>query len=160
MNERSGATPFGSPVSLETKENIMAENETEEQEYVTFLDSEGNEISNDPRWHAKKRLKESGVDVDAQQDIIAQLEAQVAALQAQRGIAPQAASEDDDLDDDEDDNVKRDSDGNRTYEELDGKQLSALVKERELTIEGRKTVGAARAALIADDTAKREAAQD
>ena len=49
-----------------------------EPDIITFLDSEGNEISNDPRWHARKVLSAAG-DTDSQR--VEQLEAQVEELQ-------------------------------------------------------------------------------
>lgn len=116
---------------------------TENEEYVTFTDSRGNVLSNDPRWHAKNRLKQSGVDVDSLEDENARLRRQLEELMAKRGIQ---ASAEDEIDEDGDE-PPTDENGLRTYEELDGKALNALLKERNITVEGKKTVGSAREAL-------------
>lgn len=118
----------------------MAETEHNEPKYVTFLDANGNEISNDPRWHAERTLKNSGVDVAALQARIAELEAQ---------NSSNSSSTDDDLEKDTDPDL--DDQGNRTYKELDGKGLKALAEERGVDITGLKKVGEVRTALIEAD---------
>ena len=55
---------------------------TEKDDIVTFLNSAGDEISNDPRWLAKKNLANSGTDVDALQAENEALKARLAALEA------------------------------------------------------------------------------
>ncbi len=108
---------------------------------VVFLNSAGEEISNDPRWHAKRVLEANGgIDPNAQKDdIIARLEAQLAEMQAQ-GLAPkQGAGDDDEIETEPEQDL--DEAGNRTYKELQAKELADLVKTREITIEGKKTDG-------------------
>lgn len=126
---------------------------------VVFQNSAGEEISNDPRWHAKRVLEANGgTDPNTEKDdIIAQLQAQLEEMQA-KGLAPKGAGDDDEIETEAEQDL--DEAGHRTYKELQAKELADLVKTREITIEGKKTAGAARAALIADDTAKREAASE
>jgi len=38
-------------------------------DYVVFENSQGEEISNDPRWRAEKTLREAGVEVNAQRPV-------------------------------------------------------------------------------------------
>lgn len=122
----------------------MADN-TEKDPIVVFLDSEGNEISNDPRWHAMKTLREAGISFDQSQP-------------EERQAAFRAAAEDgDSLDDDEPSDPEVDEDGIRTYKELDGKALKAVAGSRGVDISGLKKVGEVREALRAAD---REAAQE
>lgn len=125
-------------------------------DFVTFLDSNGEEISNDPRWRAQKTLEARGINPNAaaeKDDIIAQLEEQLRALQAQ-GIAPN--DDEDELTDE--DGFAVDEEGKRTYTDLDSKAVVAELKKREIPLtkeDGTKLkVGEARAALVADDAAK------
>lgn len=108
------------------------------QEYqaVVFLDSAGNEISNDPIWHAQKRLAEAGLGDGPTPQV---------------GVAvgipavPLGASDDDSIDSATPADL--DSSGNRTYKELNGQELQALAKERNVDITGLKKVGEVRDAL-------------
>lgn len=115
-------------------------------EPVVFLDADGNEISNDPVWHARNTLAAAGVDestvdnsnlqaeIDAKD---AEIEALKAALAAQETL-------------DEDENGKDDGDN---YDKLDGKGLKALAKERNVDIKGMTKVSQVREALRAADKA-------
>ncbi len=124
---------------------------TEEPKYVTFEDSEGNEISNDPRWKARKVLDAAGetaetVDVTAYEAKIAELEAQLAAARTvQHGV-----DEDEDLGSDDED-----ADKPRDYKELTGKALGSYAKERGIALKDEDgkalSAGDVRAALIAQD---------
>lgn len=124
--------------------------DAKDDEVVTFLNSAGEEISNDPRWHARRILGEQTNQADNEKDdIIARLKAQLAQMQAQ-GLAPK--DDDDELDGSAGPEV--DENGHRTYNDLKGADLLAEFNKREgLTVE-RKTAGNVRAALIADDAAK------
>lgn len=123
---------------------------TQENDYVTFEDSEGNEISNDPRWKARKVLEAAGetpqsVDTSEYEAKIAELQAQLEAAQAAQGV-----EEDEDLgNDDEDEDQPRD------YKELTGKALGSYAKERGISLktEDGEALKAAevREALIAQD---------
>lgn len=90
---------------------------------VTFLNSRGETISNDPVWKAQQTIQAAGAD--------------------------NGASDDDNLDKE----PQLDADGNRTYGELDGKELKALAEERGVDISGLKKVGEVRQALIDADAA-------
>ena len=108
-------------------------------EPVVFLDADGNEISNDPVWHARNTLAAAGVDESAvdNSNLQAEIEALKAALAAQETL-------------DEDENGKDDGDD---YDKLDGKGLKALAKERNVDIKGMTKVSQVREALRAADKA-------
>lgn len=115
--------------------------ETEEDPIVVFELPDGTEVSNDPRWHARRTLAAEGVDVDAMQAKIAELQAQIEAANA---------AKDEDIED-------TDEDAAGDYADVKGKDLVNLAKERniELTVEGKKlTAGQVREALRAQDAAK------
>lgn len=123
---------------------------TEEPGEVVFLDSEGNEISNDPVWHAKRTIEARGGAVTFADS---QPEALAAELKKQ-------AADDDALGDDDESGKDQDLDeaGHRTYKELDAKALKAEADAREIDRSGFTKVGELRAALIeADNTARAEA---
>ena len=115
---------------------------TEKDDIVTFLNSAGEEISNDPRWLAKKNLANSGTDVDALQAENEALKARLAALEA--------GATDDSAGVDEDEAQKDDGDD---YDKLDGKALKALAGERGVDIKGMTKVSEVRAALREADKA-------
>lgn len=122
----------------------------DQEEYVTFENSLGETISNDPRWLAEQTLAAAGVgsaDKDAE---IAELKAKLEAIES--ATVATASSDDDDVEDD--DEVPTDESGARTYTELDGKALKALANERQVNISGLKKVGEVRKALIAADAEK------
>ena len=128
-------------------------NSKEEYQPVVFEDSQGNEISNDPVWLARKRLADAGVEPSSTnsahlQDELDEKNAEIEALKAQLQ-AKQA--EEDALEDDEAPDEVKDEAGNRTYAELDSKGLKALAGERNVDIAGLKTVGQVRAALVDAD---------
>lgn len=108
-------------------------------EPVVFLDADGNEISNDPVWHARNTLAAAGVDESTvdNSNLQAEIEALKAALAAQETL-------------DEDENGKDDGDD---YDKLDGKGLKALAKERNVDIKGMTKVSQVREALRAADKA-------
>ena len=109
---------------------------TENDDIVTFLNSAGEEVSNDPRWLAKKNLANSGTDVDALQAENEALKARLAALET--------GATDDSAGVDEDEAQKDDGDD---YDKLDGKALKALAGERGVDIKGMTKVSEVRAAL-------------
>ena len=116
----------------------------EKYEPVVFLDSAGNEISNDPVWHAQKTLRAAGVSFEQSQP-----DAQARLLEQQN-----AATDDDDEDLPESEpEAQLDDDGKRTYKELKSPELKSLAASRGVDITSAKTVGDVRKALIAADTA-------
>ena len=116
----------------------------EKHKPVIFEDSAGNIISNDPIYLAQKTLEAAGVSFENSQPN----ELADAAKQAAKTEETPAETVEESLDDD----------GNRDYDELDGKGLMSLASERGVDITGLKKVAQVREALIADDTAKRTAA--
>ena len=131
-----------------------------ENDYVVFEDAEGNEVSNDPRWKAEKTLSNSGVDVAALRARIAELEGQIASGATSPAATMQASANlnngDADDNDDEEEEYDLDDDGNRTYEELKGKELKSLANQRGVDISGMTKVGEVRAALVEADKAAAE----
>lgn len=116
--------------------------ETVESEVVTFEDSQGNEISNDPRWLAKQTLTEAGEDVDALKARIAELEAAQRLAEPPRDFTePEPTLEDEEGAADEPDE----------YDSMSGAELKALAAEREVDIKGLTKVGQVRDALRAAD---------
>lgn len=123
----------------------------EKYQAVTFLNAAGEEISNDPRWLAERTLREAGVEVSADADTselteeIAAKDAEIEALKAAL-----AAKEAEESLDDEDEPT-----GN--YSDVKGKDLTALAKERGISLKGEdgknKTAGDVRAELVAQDQA-------
>ncbi len=117
----------------------------EKYEPVVFLDSAGNEISNDPVWHAQKTLRAAGVSFDNSQP-----DAQARLLEQQNAAA--TADDDDEIDADAAEPEQDvDDSGARTYKELKGAELKSLASTRGVDITGAKTVGDVRKALIAAD---------
>lgn len=103
---------------------------------VTFLDSEGNEISNDPVWLARRTLAQHGVeDITETSTEKASAEAEATSTSDDESIA-------------------------EDYSKFDGKQLKELAKERDISIKGLKTVGEVRQALIAADAATEDEDED
>jgi len=129
---------------------------TNDKGYVLFEDSEGNVISNDPRWRAEQVLAAEGVDIDQLEADRRELE-ELREFKRTHGVAqaPQdpaftGESEDDDEDDEEDEEATTPG----PYDSVKGKDLSALAKERgiELTVDGHKlTAPEVRNALAAQD---------
>ena len=114
---------------------------------VVFLDADGNEISNDPRFLARKTLEAAGVDTNSAGD--EELKAENARLQAQIAELLAAGGKSEDLEDD--------GEAEGDYSDVKGKDLVNLAKERgiELTVEGKKlTAPEVRAALVAQDKAQ------
>lgn len=116
---------------------------------VVFEDPDGNIVSNDPRYRALQTLGLlDGVSFGESQPKDANKRMAAAA-----GVPEDNDEEIDDDDDDESDDVE-------TYEDIKGKELATLAKERgvELKTEdgGKKTAGAIRAELIAQDAENTE----
>jgi hypothetical protein len=109
---------------------------------VVFLNSLGEEISNDPVWHAQQTLAQYGQPFAGSQpnDLVRTLE---------KAAAPE---DDEDLDDD-DTTPPVDAEGIRTYKELNQTQLKAEAKERQIDISSAKKVGDIREALRQADIA-------
>lgn len=116
----------------------------QEHKPVVFLNSRGEEVSNDPIWHAQKTLREAGVSFDASQPLVQQQQLRT------------LASDDDALGDDVEQDV--DSDGARTYKELDKEALKSLAAARGVDISGMRRVGEVRDALRAADAEAKAAA--
>lgn len=115
----------------------------EKYEPVVFLDSVGNEISNDPVWHAQKTLRAAGVSFENSQP-----DAQARLLEQQNATA----DDDDELETaDTEPEVDTDDSGARTYKELKGADLKSLASTRGVDITGARTVGDVRKALIGAD---------
>lgn len=108
---------------------------------VTFLNAAGEEISNDPRWHAQRTLEAAGMQTptgsSALVDENATLRARIAELEA----AQKQGVEDEDSDPED----KDDSDVDDEYSKMSGKELKAYAKENDIDIKGLKTVGEVRA---------------
>ena len=98
-------------------------------EAVVFLSASGEEISNDPIWLAQKTLREAGVET----------------------TQPPQETDQEDLEDDDE------STGD--YSEVKGKDLTALAKERNISLKNEdgsaKKAGDVRAELIAQDEANK-----
>lgn len=118
-----------------------------QEEYVVFEDSQGNEISNDPRWRAARTLKNSGVDVDAQAAELEELRAFKRAHEVAQ--APNEFTGTADVEEPEDD----DDDDESPYADVKGADLSKLAKERGITIVKGMKAGDVRNALAAQDNA-------
>lgn len=134
---------------------------TKDEDFVTFLNSAGEVISNDPRYRAKKLLEASGdstSDDGELREALSQadqratqaeqeaesLKQQLAALQAQvaatSGVDDEAEEEDDAADEDE-------------FTSMNGKELKAYAKENNVDISGMTKVGEVRTALRAAKSA-------
>lgn len=111
----------------------------QEEEFVTFEDSQGNVISNDPRYLAKKTLEEAGYGITFTQS---SPEQQHQNLRQAAGV-----SDDEELGEDDNDKVE-------DYKTYDGAALKKLASARGVDISGMKKVGEVRKALMDDDAAK------
>lgn len=120
--------------------------------YVVFEDAEGNIISNDPLYLAKKRVFEAGQGVDPDEEIRA----------IQSGKKAKASKSDDESTPSDDDEAITDDESEdeapRDYKDVSGKDLTDLAKERGIDLTENKTVGAVRAALVAQDEAAKASA--
>lgn len=122
-------------------------------DYVTFLNADGEEISNDPRWHAEKLLKQAGVEISdsaVSDEVKAQITAKDQEIEALKA-ALAAKEQEETLEDDDEVQPDVDEAGARTYKELTGKALSSYAKDRGIDTTGMTKVGQVRAALIAAD---------
>lgn len=90
-------------------------------EPVTFEDSQGNTISNDPIWLAQQTLKAAGIGDEPETEAEAEAE------------------------------VDEDIDKPADYKDLDAPALKALASERGVDLTGLKKVSEVRAAIVADD---------
>jgi hypothetical protein len=126
-------------------------------DYVVFEDSQGNEISNDPRWKAAKTLEAAGVEVGKSDSLTdaerAELE-ELREFKRTQGVA-QAPNEFNGTADVEEQEEDDDDDEENPYAEVKGAALATLAKERgiKLTAEdGTKLkAGQVRAALADQD---------
>ena len=121
-------------------------------ESVTFLSATGETISNDPVWLAEKTLASAGVEIDksaGSDELREELDAKDRELQALR--AQLAAKETEELEDEDEPT------GN--YSDVKGKDLTALAKERNISLKNddgsAKKAGEVRAELIAQDEANK-----
>lgn len=121
------------------------------KDYVTFENSLGEEISNDPRWHAERVLADAGVEGEKDQRI-AELEA---ALREATGSSEVRSADDAEMEGDDDTPDVDPATGTRTYKELDSKALKALAAEREVDITGLTKVGQVRQALVDADAGRK-----
>lgn len=120
-------------------------------DYVTFLDANGDEISNDPRWLAERTLRQAGVESPSDnsaelQEEIAKKDAEIEALRAQLA----AAQVQDEIDDEDDAPAS-----GAAYADVKGPELVKLAKERgiKLTNEdgSKKKADEVRAELASQD---------
>lgn len=131
----------------------MAKNK--EDEFVTFLNSAGEVISNDPGYRARKYLEEHGEPEDNSEELEAlrvaneAKDAELESLRAQLAAAQANSAGVDDDDEEEDDAPEKDE-----FTGLGGKELKALAKDRNVSISGMKTVGEVRTALRAAKAAQ------
>ena len=113
---------------------------------VTFTNSRGEEISNDPRWHAQKTLQAAGMSpqpVAVSSQLVAEnesLKARIAALEA--AAASQGVEDEDDDEDDDNENEVEDQ-----FQTMTGKELKTYAKENGIDISGLTKVGEVRARL-------------
>jgi len=115
------------------------------QDRVTFLDADGEEISNDPRWLAEKVLADAGVETSGptalEQDQAAEIERLKAALAAAEGNQQ----------------IEDDDDSQGDYSEVKGQALVDLAKERGIALKREDgsslKAGEVREALVAQDKA-------
>lgn len=127
---------------------MATDTKTDSDDIVVFEDSQGNEISNDPRWFARKVLGSEGVDVAAMEAELEELRAFKAA-QVATPAQPQTQNPpaEDDLGDAEDEPE------DDKYSALKGAELKDLAKTEGLDITGLKTVGEVRKAFRDRDAA-------
>jgi len=134
----------------------------EDDPIVTFEDSAGNTISNDPRFHAMKTLEAAGISFTTPkpQPKVAKTAKPVAnPLPTPPIIASPEVTEEETSDEDadlEEDNDEVTEEEVEDYSGLKGKELTALAKQRGVDIIGLTTAGEVRAALIAADAAATE----
>ena len=109
---------------------------------VTFLNSSGEPISNDPRWHAKQLLsQDTKAENSALEEANARAQAAEAEIEELRRRLAEANSAGVDLDDEDEDESEDE------FSQMSGKELQAYAKENKLNIKGLKTVGEVRARL-------------
>lgn len=123
-------------------------------DYVVFEDSQGNEISNDPRWKAAKTLEAAGVEVGKSDSLTDEERAELEELREfkrTQGVA-QAPNEFTGTADVEEDD---DEDEENPYADVKGAALASLAKER-----GIKLTAEDGTKLKAGDVRKALAAQD
>lgn len=114
-----------------------------QDDIVTFLNAAGEEISNDPRWHARRTLEAAGMQTPAVSSALvdenAALKAKIAELEAAAAQKSQGVEDDDPADEDDDAETQDE------YSKMNGKELKAFAKEHDIDIKGLKTVGEVRA---------------
>lgn len=118
-------------------------------EAVVFLNAAGEEISNDPRWLARKTLEQAGESDNAKDARIAELEAKIAELEAAK-----TASTDESGGVEEDDNPDQEN----PYASVKGDDLKVLAKDRGISLRNddgtTKRASQVRDELAAQDIAK------
>jgi len=125
-----------------------------DNDYVVFEDSVGNEVSNDPRWLARRTLAMAGEGVSEAQVLADAERAELEELREfyrTHGVAqaPNEFNGTADVEEPEDD----DDDAENPYADVKGKELSALARERNITIVKGMKAGDVRNALAAQDVA-------
>jgi hypothetical protein len=121
-------------------------------EIVVFEDSQGNEVSNDPRWHARRILgiqQENGIDPrDAELEELRAFKAAHDVAQAPNSIT------DEGVEDPDEDGAP---DQENPYVDVKGADLSALAKERGIEVVKGMKAGDVRNALAAQDLGRASA---
>jgi outer membrane protein TolC len=127
---------------------------TKDEDFVIFLNSAGEEVSNDPRWKAQQLLEAAGMSASEDTEELyqeldearsqlqnkdAELEELRRQLEVARSTAPQGVE---DLDEDDDESEDEDK-----FTTMSGKELQSFAKENGHDIKGLKTVGEVRARL-------------
>lgn len=135
----------------------MAKNKSD---IVTFLNSHGEEVSNDPRWHAQRTLEAAGLDNSSQveelheelnakteqlldkDNEIAELMRQLAEAKASQGVGEEEEEESDTAED--------------PFSTMNGTELQTFAKENNISIKGLTKVKEVREAIRAAVAAKAE----
>jgi len=128
-----------------------------DNDYVVFEDSAGNEVSNDPRWLARRTLAMAGEGVSEAQVLADAERAELEELREfyrTHGVA-QAPNEFNGTADVEEPDDSEDDDAENPYADVKGAALVALAKERNVNLkreDGSKLkAGEVRAALAEQD---------
>lgn len=133
----------------------MAKNKSD---MVTFLNSAGEEVSNDPRWHAQRTLEAAGLDnsneveelhdeLNAKTEALLDKDVQIEELlrQLAEAKASKGVEEEDETDTTED-----------QFSTMNGTELQTFAKENNISIAGLKKVKEVREAIRAAVAAKAE----
>lgn len=129
---------------------------------VVFLDADGNEISNDPLWHAQKVMRDRGIPFGASQPTEAEVQTdELSGGNGQSGnpATPPQGQVNEQTQSDDDDELEQDDD-TPTYADVKGKDLTELAKSRGVELTPGIKAGEVRAALIEQDKAAAAKADD